>query len=61
MLLSSVAPCEVVSLVSMVIQHQDGKQVTIDSLLKYFNSSANDTGSFYTVMCVIMGHGERME
>lgn len=61
MLLTSVAPCEVVSLVSMVIQHQDGKQFTVDSLLKYFNSSTNDKGNVYTVNCVIMGRGVRME
>lgn len=40
----------------MAIQHQDGKQFTVDSLLKYFNS-ANDGGSVYTVSWVIMGHG----
>ncbi len=54
-------PCEVVSLVSMVIQRCGGKQFTVDSLLKYFNSSANDTGSVSTAMCVIMGHGAREE
>lgn len=54
-------PCEVVSLVSMVIQHCGRKQFTIDSLLKYFNSSANDAGSVSAVMCVIMGRGAREE
>lgn len=35
-LLTSAAPCEVVSLVSMAIQHSAGKQFS--SQVKYFNS-----------------------
>lgn len=60
-LLTPAAPCEVPSLVSMTIQSRDGKQFTVEPLVQHLNSSTNDTGSVYTVICVLMGRWVRME